>query len=138
MKKSMLLICFLTSMIAVEAQQLVYKPINSSFGGDTYNYSWLLSSANSQNQFKQNNSLSGYQQSTTISSFEDNLNRQLLNKLTMGISGTGYDDGGTLEPGVYNLGSLNVTVKQYFGGLNISVIDIKTGEQTNINLPNSY
>ncbi len=34
-----------------KSQQLVYKPVNPAFGGDTFNYQWLLSSANAQNQF---------------------------------------------------------------------------------------
>ena len=33
-------------------QQLTYEPINPAFGGDTFNYQWLLSSANAQNSFE--------------------------------------------------------------------------------------
>lgn len=128
---------FITCIIHVNAQQLVYKPINSNFGGDTYNYNWLLSSANAQNQFKESINYGNLQKNTAISSFEDNLNRQLLNNISMGLFGTGYDQG-SMEPGVYKLGSMNVSITEYYGGLNISIIDIKTGEQTNINLPNSY
>ena len=32
-------------------QQMVYKPINPAFGGDTFNYQWLMSSAEAQNGF---------------------------------------------------------------------------------------
>ncbi|HAV55199.1 MAG TPA: curli assembly protein CsgF, partial [Aequorivita sp.] len=32
------------------AQQFSYKPLNPAFGGDTFNYNWLLSSATSQNK----------------------------------------------------------------------------------------
>jgi curli production assembly/transport component CsgF len=31
---------------------LVYKPRNPAFGGDTFNYQWLMSSAENQNKFK--------------------------------------------------------------------------------------
>ncbi|MDH1884195.1 MULTISPECIES: curli assembly protein CsgF [Empedobacter] len=137
MKLPILLTSLLFIGSYINAQQLVYKPINSAFGGDNYNYNWLLSSANAQNQFKVDMGFNNFKQNTAVSSFEDNLHRQLLNKLTTGLTGTGYNDGG-FEPGVYNLGNLYVTIKDYFGGLNISVIDTKTGEQTNINLPNSY
>ena len=34
-------------------QQLTYEPINPAFGGDTFNYNWLISSANAQNGFTQ-------------------------------------------------------------------------------------
>ena len=33
------------------AQELVYRPKNPAFGGDTFNYQWLLSSAEAQNKF---------------------------------------------------------------------------------------
>jgi curli production assembly/transport component CsgF len=33
------------------AQDLVYRPRNPAFGGDTFNYQWLLNSAESQNTF---------------------------------------------------------------------------------------
>ena len=36
----------------MNAQDLVYKPKNPAFGGDTFNYQWLLSSAESQNKLK--------------------------------------------------------------------------------------
>jgi curli production assembly/transport component CsgF len=34
------------------AQDLVYKPKNPAFGGDTFNYQWMIGSAESQNKFK--------------------------------------------------------------------------------------
>ena len=39
------------SIWEVRAQQLVYKPVNPMFGGDTFNYQFLLQSAQSQNSF---------------------------------------------------------------------------------------
>jgi hypothetical protein len=38
--------------MSVNAQDLVYKPRNPAFG-DTFNYQWLASSAESQNKFKE-------------------------------------------------------------------------------------
>jgi curli production assembly/transport component CsgF len=32
----------------------LYKPRNPAFGGDTFNYQWLMSSAENQNKFKIN------------------------------------------------------------------------------------
>jgi curli production assembly/transport component CsgF len=32
--------------------QDLYKPKNPAFGGDTFNYQWMISSAESQNKFK--------------------------------------------------------------------------------------
>ena len=38
---------------SVRAQDFVYTPINPAFGGGYYNYSWLMNSANSQNQHQE-------------------------------------------------------------------------------------
>lgn len=114
---------------------MAYKPINPALGGDYFNYSWLLNSANAQNQFDDNKT-PGFKQPTAIGSFQENLNRQLLNQISRNLFGGDLGDS-NLTPGVYNMGSLNVTISEYFGGLNIGIIDMNTGEQTNINLPNT-
>lgn len=134
-KKILLILILFFSFLGLKSQQMVYKPINPALGGEYFNYSWLLSSANAQNQFDNNQSY-GYKAPSAIGSFQDNLNRQLLNKISNSLFG-GDLGNTTLVPGTYNMGSLNVTIADYFGGLNISIIDINTGEQTNINLPNN-
>ena len=48
MKSLITLVGLLISMTSF-SQDLVYKPKNPAFGGDTFNYNWLLSSAESQN-----------------------------------------------------------------------------------------
>ncbi|MGJ1261920.1 curli production assembly/transport component CsgF [Sphingobacterium spiritivorum] len=118
----------------VYAQQFVYKPVNPAFGGDTFNYQWLLSSANAQNQFDDYKQPS-YKPASAIGSFTDNLNRQILNKISRDLFG---DETGEkpMKPGVYSLGTMNITIAEYYGGLNINIIDINTGEQTVINIPN--
>ena len=53
MKKITLFTLFLFATYFSYGQQLTYKPINPAFGGDTFNYQWLLNSANAQNSFKE-------------------------------------------------------------------------------------
>ena len=50
MKKILTFLILLTGYFSI-GQQLSYKPINPAFGGDTFNYQWLLNSANAQNSF---------------------------------------------------------------------------------------
>ena len=50
--KKLLLMLLLSFTAQMFSQQLVYKPKNPNFGGDTFNYQWLLSSAESQNTFE--------------------------------------------------------------------------------------
>ena len=53
--KKLLLILLLLFSVQMFSQQLVYKPRNPNFGGDTFNYQWLLSSAEAQNTFSDPN-----------------------------------------------------------------------------------
>ena len=54
--KKLILLLPLFFCFGVSAQQFVYKAINPAFGGDTFNYQWLMSSATSQNQFDEGDS----------------------------------------------------------------------------------
>lgn len=133
MKNIFLFLLLLGGVKATSAQQFVYKPINPFFGGETFNYQQLLSSAGAQNQFD-DYSFPSFDNSN-ISNFEDQINRQILNEISNGLFGSNYGDT-KLEAGVYNYGSMNINIQDYYGGVTIRVIDIKTGEQTNIILPN--
>lgn len=133
------IICFLCMGLAHagHAQQLVYRPVNPAFGGDSFNHQWLMASASAQNKYDKKN-LPDYKQPGALDGFRDNVNRQLLNDISRSLFGDGKTEGegdGKMKPGVYNMGTLNVKITEYFGGLNIHIIDINTGEQTNINVP---
>lgn len=134
MKKKIFAFVFFTIGINCFSQQFTYKPMNPFFGGDTFNYQVMLSSAAAQNPFD-DTSFDRYQSQSSIGSFQEQLNRQILNKISNGLFGSDYDQGG-MEPGVYNYGSMNISITEYFGGINIRIIDIVTGEQTDLILPN--
>jgi curli production assembly/transport component CsgF len=69
--------------MSVNAQDLVYKPRNPAFGGDTFNYQWLASSAESQNKFKEPSSAKA--QKTDLEKFADQLNSQLLSQISRSL-----------------------------------------------------
>ena len=135
MKKSIVffLIFLFSASYGVLAQEFVYKPVNPSFGGETFNYQWLLSSAEAQNFYEE---VEVDDEPTELEQFTENLNRQLLNRINQTLlnSQVNIEDG--LEPGVYNFGSLNVQVYESTGGLVVDVLDINTGEQTQVIIPN--
>ena len=62
------------------AQQFSYKPLNPAFGGDTFNYNWLLSSATSQNKLTA--PTNPRDQESELKQFGSNLNRQLLSQIS--------------------------------------------------------
>jgi len=116
------------------AQQIVYKPINPFFGGDTFNYQQLLASANAQNQFEEKDTY-GFDQGSDLENFAEGLNRQLLNSLSQGLFQEQFGDQ-TLDEGTFVFGSLMVEISPTAGGLLIKILDTKTGEQTQITIPN--
>ncbi len=133
--KTLLLLAMLSIIpFAMQSQQIVYKPINPAFGGDTFNYQWLLSSAEAQNKFKEDTGL-GFEQQTELERFTETLNRQLLNSLSQDLFAQEFGDSALTE-GTYVFGSLVVDISPTTGGLLINVLDTQTGDQTQIIIPN--
>lgn len=124
--------------ITVQSQDLVYKPKNPAFGGDTFNYQWLLSSADSQNLFKDPEPVTSYEQKTELQRFTENLNSQLLNQLSRSLFEDQFDTdsgAGGMSEGTYVFGSLSVDVYNSSDGLVVNILDITTGEQTQVIIP---
>ena len=120
--------------VFLSAQELVYEPVNPAFGGDTFNYQWLLSSANAQNQFEEKSDFS-FDEQSEIDNFAESLNRQLLNKLSSDLFREQFGDG-EIQPGTYMFGSLVLEISPTENGLLINILDTQTGDQTQIIIPN--
>ncbi len=136
MKKSNLIIVLLLLSFPclLFSQNLVYKPMNPFFGGDTFNYQQLLAEANAQNDFKEDTGFD-FGQTTDLENFTESLNRQLLNSLSQDLFQQQFGDQG-LGVGTFVFGSLVVDISPTTGGLLINILDTKTGEQTQITIPN--
>lgn len=132
MKKYLLCILFLQCAVSF-SQELVYRPRNPAFGGDTFNYQWLLSSAESQNLYK--DKASNKDERSELEQFTENLNNQLLNQVSRSLFTQQFGEDGISE-GNYVFGSLSVEVYQSTGGLTINILDTVTGEQTQVIIPN--
>lgn len=122
--------CFISKM---DAQALVYKPVNPNFGGDTFNYQMLLSSAEAQSFYKEESD-SGFKQQTPLERFKENLNNQLLNKISNSLFDEQFGDGG-ISQGTYTFGTLSVDVYPSNLGLVVDILDIETGEYTQVIVP---
>ncbi len=114
-------------------QQLVYKPINPAFGGDTFNHQWLLNAANAQNSFK--DPAANKNDQSSLSQFAESLNRQLLSQISRSLLSSQIGDNG-LQPGTFNFGSLSLEIFETGEGLVINILDTTTGEETQIIVPN--
>ncbi|MBI9041800.1 curli production assembly/transport component CsgF [Lutibacter sp.] len=126
-----ILICIPIFMFS---QNLVYKPINPFFGGDTFNYQQLLASANAQNSFEEDSGFS-FDQASDLENFTESLNRQLLNSLSQDLFTQQFGDQ-ALSVGTFVFGSLVVEVSPTSNGLSVNILDTSTGEQTQITIPN--
>lgn len=132
MKKLLILSIFFTSYFCV-GQQLSYKPINPAFGGETFNYQWLLSSANAQNSFTDPDANQDDDESS-LEAFAENLNRQILSQLSRSLFQTQLGD--ELQEGNFSFGSLALEIYDSAEGLVVNILDTDTGEQTQIIVPN--
>lgn len=133
MRVFVLIACLFGVFVTSNAQDLVYKPRNPAFGGDTFNYQWLLSSAEAQNKFKEDSS-AGYVQKTQLELFKDNLNNQLLNQISNSLFQKQFGSNG-ISPGSYVFGSLSVDIYPSNLGLVVDILDTGTGEQTQVVIP---
>lgn len=114
------------------SQQLVYKPVNPAFGGDTFNHQWLLAAANAQNSFKDPEA--DDKQKSEIESFAESLNRQLLSQISRSLLTSQLGEG--LQEGTFNFGTLAIEIYETGEGMVINILDTTTGEETQIIVPN--
>ena len=67
------------------SQQLVYTPINPSFGGSPLNGNWMLSQAQAQNGFTSEESFDSRFDRDPLADFKESLNRQILGELSRNL-----------------------------------------------------
>ena len=133
--KFLTLICFfsLVGMSQASAQDLVYKPKNPAFGGDTFNYNWLLNSAQVQD-LTEEESTTTRSTRNSLDDFTESLNRQLLSQLSRELINNQFGEDG-LEEGSYTLGNYQIDVSNTIEGLVINILDSSAGEQTQVIIP---
>ncbi|GET22588.1 curli production assembly protein CsgF [Prolixibacter denitrificans] len=121
------------------AQDFVYTPVNPAFGGNTYNYSWLMSSADAQKKQPSSSTSSALdlfnQSQTSLSDFTNNLNSQILNQLSSRILQDQFGNF-SLQNGQYNIGNYQIDIKQGTQGIDINILDTQTGGQSSVTIPN--
>lgn len=115
------------------AQDFVYTPINPAFGGNPYNYNWLLGQAEAQNFFEEETE-DPFAEEDPLASFQEDLNRQVLNEITREMYQNQFGEDGLTE-GFYQFGSYEIDVSPISEGMQVRIIDIFTGSETTIIVP---
>ncbi len=114
-------------------QDLVYRPINPAFGGDTFNYQWLLSSAEAQNKFTDDED--PRDQQSDLERFTESLNNQLLSQISRSLFNEQFGQDGLTE-GTFSFGTLFIEIFPSGEGLVINILDTSTGDQSQVIIPN--
>jgi curli production assembly/transport component CsgF len=138
MKKLIICCCVITffSVTQLFSQQLVYRPVSPFFGGDTFNYQFILQSAQAQNSFTADND-DPFGRQNDLERFTQNLNNQLLSQISRTLFTQQFGRDGELRPGTFTFGTLSLEIFETAEGLVIDILDTSNGDQTQIILPGS-
>ena len=118
------------------AQDFIYEPVNPSFGGNTFNYSSLLSSATAQDTNTDPKANQARAVEDPLTTFTASLNRQILGQLTDRFINDQFGRGGVARAGNFAVGGFQIQVAPGANGVAIVITDPATGNQTTVTIPN--
>lgn len=110
----------------LHASELVYRPINPSFGGNPLNSSHLLGTANAQNDYKDPASSSGSSGTSALDRLTSNLQSRLISQLLADIGKDGSQSGSLVTD------DFAINVVDEDGTLVVSITDRVTNQTTMI------
>lgn len=111
------------------ATELVYSPVNPSFGGSPLNGPVLLNAAQAQSKYKEPESAT--LQKSGLQDFNDLLERSILSQLASAATSSVLGSNGRLTPGTVETGNFRINILDLGGGaLRISTTDTVTGQTT--------
>lgn len=113
------------------AQDLVYEPINPSFGGNPFNSAHLLGIANAQNDFKDPKSQSSSSQADI---FARQLQSRLLSALSSQIVDAIFGEN-PQQQGTISFGGQTIDFFRDLESVTLNITNNETGEVTEIVIP---
>ena len=132
---SLILILFLFAGNRTSAQQLVYTPIIPSFGGSSFNGSWLMAEAQAEKHFTASTSSSYNPYSNNpLDNFQSSLNSAILSQLSQKIISQVFGEN-ALQKGHYQFGNYVVDINPGTDGIHITILDNSSGAQTSVVVP---
>ena len=136
-QQTTLTIILIAALISSSAygQDFTYQPQNPAFGGSYLNYSWMLSSAQAQNGFTdEQDDLSSRFDRDPLEDFQQTLNRQILSQITRQLTNDQFGEGG-LQEGQYEIGNYQIDVAPGADAIQITILDTSSGSQTTVSVP---
>jgi len=133
MKKILLVSILLSANL--QASELVYQPINPSFGGNPINGGFLLNKAQSQNKHK-----ASLAKKTYAEKFQESLERAYINKLVREITDSAFgeesEDSIFNEDSIFTSGDYEILVLMSNpDSITVQITNAITGEITIIEIP---
>lgn len=121
----------------VSAQDLVYTPINPSFGGNPFNSSHLLGIANAQNDFTDPNSRATTARQSQSDLFIRQLQSRLLSSLAGEVTEAIFGDGETepRESGTIRFGDQTISFLRGMESVQLEIVNAADGSVTEIEIP---
>lgn len=128
---------FLLPAGVATATELVWTPINPSFGGPSYNATWLMASAMAQNTHVEK--AEPYKRPSPFEDFEYNLQRQYLSRFTMEVMNLAFGEESVLLPvgeteAQYTVGDFTIDITTD-GQITVVITDTLTGSSTTVEVP---
>ena len=125
-------VLFLMSGRPANATELIYTPVNPSFGGSPFNWSGLLQSATLQNKFKEERPVRVPK--TALERFTEQLEYSVFSRMANRIVNAAFGED-TLQPGEYVFGNYKISVTTDASGITTIITEISTGNTTTIQIP---
>lgn len=114
--------------VSANASELVYTPVNPSFGGNPLNGAVLLNQATAQNKFKESTD-SG--EDTALTQFNTMLQSAILSRVSSAVTSSIVGADGSLIPGTVDTTDFSIAITNLQTGvLQIVTTDKKTGQTT--------
>ena len=114
------------------ATELIYTPINPSFGGSPLNGAFLLNQATLQNKFKEERLIR--EPKTALERFTEQLEYSVFSRMANRIVNAAFGED-TLQPGEYIFGNYNMSVTTDASGITTVITEISTGNTTTVQIP---
>lgn len=116
------------------AGQLVYQPVNPSFGGSPLNGSYVLGLASANNQKFLQNPANQPTATNAAQQFKSQITSALLSQIASNVSQQILGENAK-SSGSFNFAGELVTFNRADGNININITDATTGAQTQIVIP---
>ena len=123
---------FLMPGSMANATELIYTPVNPSFGGSPFNGAFLLNQATLQNKFKEERLIR--EPKTALERFTEQLEYSVFSRMANRIVNAAFGED-TLQPGEYIFGNYNMSVTTDASGITTVITEISTGNTTTVQIP---